>query len=130
MHGTGLDLVTRRDRFERRDRGRGTDRQWDPNVGPRLRMTRATGYELGDGARGGTFVLANVRNNEKFCLGVSVSVDGDERVDGYSPLGDFELELGGSDDNYLGYDDGNNAGGGDWHNCGGLQTGKMGDPTN
>jgi hypothetical protein len=39
-------------------------------------------------------VLANVRNNEIFCLGVFVSVDGDEGGDGYSPLGDFELELG------------------------------------
>jgi hypothetical protein len=57
------------------------------------------GYELGDGARGGTFVLANVQNNEFLCFRVSVSVDGDEGGDGYSPLGDFELE--GGDDNYL-----------------------------
>ena len=70
------------------------------DFGPRLRTTGATGYELGDGARGGTFVLANVQNNEIFCLGVSVSVsvDGDEGDDGYSPLGDFEPE--GGDDNY------------------------------
>jgi hypothetical protein len=34
----------------------------------------------------------------KQCLGASVSVDGDEGGDGYSPLGDFELVLGGNDD--------------------------------
>jgi hypothetical protein len=55
-----------------------------------------------------------------FCLGVSVSVDGNEGGDGYSPLGDFELE--GGDDNYPGDDkngddDGNNAGGGNRYNC-------------
>ena len=59
-----------------------------------------------------TFVLANIRNNGIFCLGVSVSVDGDDGGDGHSPLGDFELKLGGGDDNYLrddknGDDDGN-----------------------
>jgi hypothetical protein len=41
-----------------------------------------------------------------------VSVDGDEGGDGHSPPGDFELKLGGGDDNYLrddknGDDDGN-----------------------
>jgi hypothetical protein len=87
--------------------------------------TGVTGYELGDGARGGTFVLANVRNNEIFCLGVSVSVDGDEGGDGYSPLGDFELELGGGDDKN-GDNDGN-ARGGNRHNCRGQQTDKTGD---
>ena len=46
-------------------------------------------------------MLAYVRNNENFCLGVSLSVDGDERGDGYSPLGDFELKLEGGDDSYL-----------------------------
>jgi hypothetical protein len=51
-----------------------------------------------------TFELANTRNNENFCLGVSVPVDGDEGGDGYSPLGDFELELEGGDDSYLGDD--------------------------
>jgi hypothetical protein len=54
-----------------------------------------------------TFVLANVRNNENFCLGFSVSVDGDEGGDSYSPLGDFELELGGGDEK-KGDNDGNN----------------------
>jgi hypothetical protein len=82
-----------------------------------------------------TFVLINVRNNEIFCLWVSVSVDGDVGGDGYSPLGDFELNLGGGDDNYLeddenGDDDGNNVEGGDRHNCGKHQTGKTGGPTN
>jgi hypothetical protein len=53
-------------------------------------------------------------------LWVFVSVDGDVEGDGYSPLGDFELEPEG------GGDDGNNATGGDRHNCA-EQTGKTGD---
>jgi hypothetical protein len=51
-----------------------------------------------------TVVLANMRSNENFYLGFSVSVDGDERGDGYSPLGDFELDLGDSDEGN-GYDE-------------------------
>jgi hypothetical protein len=47
-------------------------------------------------------VLGNVQHNEIFCLGVSVSVDGDEGGDSYSPLGDFELDLEGSDDDRAG----------------------------
>ena len=46
-------------------------------------------------------VVTFVRNNEIFCLWVSVSVDGDDGGDGYSPLRDFELKLGGGDDSYL-----------------------------
>jgi hypothetical protein len=72
-----------------------------------------------------TFVLANIRNDEIFCLGISVSVDGDEEGNGYSPLGDFELELEGGDDKNR--DDNGNAGGGNRHNCGGQQTDKTGD---
>src|SRR5271170_710917 len=58
-----------------------------------------------DTEAGSILVLANVRNNEKFCLGFAC-VDGGD--DGYSPLAVFGLELGsgGQDgDDWLGGDD-------------------------
>jgi hypothetical protein len=66
-------------------------------------------------SEGATFVLANVQTNEKFCLGVSVSLDrdnGDNRDNGYSPLWDFELIMKGNEDRHGGGDDTNNARGG------------------
>jgi hypothetical protein len=62
-------------------------------------------------------------------LGVSVSVDGDDGGDGYSPPGDFELKPEGGDDKNGDDDDGNNAEGGERHNCR-ERTGKAGDPAN
>jgi hypothetical protein len=45
--------------------------------------------------------LANIQNNEKNCLRL-LCVDADEEDDGYSPLGEDKLMLGGSDDDHLG----------------------------
>jgi hypothetical protein len=64
-------------------------------------------------------VLAYVRNNENFCLGVSESFDGDKGDDGYSPLGGCGLG-----------DDGNSGGeDGDEHHHG-RQAGRAEDQTN
>jgi hypothetical protein len=54
---------------------------------------KGEGRKTGPGtlAEGETLVLAYVRNNEKFCLEVSESFDGDDRDDSYSPLGVFRL---------------------------------------
>jgi hypothetical protein len=54
-------------------------------------------------------VLAYVRNNEKFCFGVSVSVDRDKGGNSYSHHGIFARVLGGNYDWYGG-DDGDDDG--------------------
>jgi hypothetical protein len=56
------------------------------------------------GSEAATFVVANFRNNENFCLG-SGNVDGGD--DGYSPLGVFGL----GDDGLDGDDNGNSGSG-------------------
>jgi hypothetical protein len=84
------------------------------------------------------FVLAELRLEQRLILfGLCVTVDGDGGGDSYSPLGDFELVLGGSDDNNLGYDghcgdDDSNIGGGDGDGYyrAGQYTGRTGDQTN
>jgi hypothetical protein len=51
-------------------------------------IIKRRGRKTGPGtlAEGVTLVLAYVRNNENFCLGVSESFDGDKGDDGDSPL--------------------------------------------
>jgi hypothetical protein len=56
--------------------------------------------------------MSRLQTNEKFSLGVSVSLDRDNGDNGYFPLGDFELIMKGNEDRHGGGDDTNNARGG------------------
>jgi hypothetical protein len=99
-------------------------RQFAFNNGIIKRRGRKTGP--GTLAEGVTLVLAYVRNNEKFHLGVSGSFDRDEGDDGYSPQGVFVLGGDGLD----GDNDGNAGGGdGDEHHYG-RQAGRAEDQRN